>query len=203
MSGFRVSKKKKGRLRFLELFCPIRKKKWNHFNDANMGPTLFLQKAPWFLKNRNRHFRMTKTCPPSQWPFRFRVTPRFRFRRFVERLGVICSTIAIPTNRATFPWKSSRTFFGWSECHIWRSCVFFVHAKFLGKCLFPIFCTPSKRKIDIPTLDCKHLLQDDFLPKKKSPQRQKKRKKPEKLLFLPIKHSFKARPPTSFFLGNH
>ena len=45
-------------------------------------------------------------------------------------------------------------------------CVFF-HAKFLGKCLFPIFCTPSKRKIDIPTLHCKHLSRW-FSTKKKS-----------------------------------
>ena len=45
MSGFRVSQKKKRQIAIHGAFLSNPKEKSNHFNDANMGPTLFLQKA--------------------------------------------------------------------------------------------------------------------------------------------------------------
>ena len=86
---------------------------WNHLNDAKI-PTLFSEMLHT-SSNPNLETKTTKT--PLQTfgnpvfgsnPPRKPMTASGGTRAAARFLGVICSTIAIPTNRATFPWKSSR-----------------------------------------------------------------------------------------------
>ena len=124
----------------------------NHVNDANMGPTLFLQKAPWFLKNRNRRFRITKPAPlPNDRSGSNVSVPAFRRDLFNYCDPDESGNISMEEFQAVFFGEVS-AIFGGVVC----VCVFF-SCQILVKCLFPIFCTTSEGKINIPTLDFKHV----------------------------------------------
>ena len=180
----------------MELFCPIRKKNQITSMMQIWAPHFSCKRLHDSWKIEAGCFRITKTCPPSQWPFG---VPRYAF--------------SVPTFRWTFrrdlfnycdPDESGNISMEEFQDVFWvkwvpyleELCVFF-HAKFLGKCLFPIFCTPSKRKIDIPTLDCKHL-QDDFPPKKSSATPNQKETNPRNFFFCQPKIPSKQDLPRRF-----